>query len=98
MKIVIDIPEDTYNYMISRCKYQNKDDSGLSEFEKAGIAIKNGTLLPKGHGDLKDVDKLKNAFIKWIMAVQGSFTDSDIASIVYNSPTIIEADKEGEQK
>ena len=42
---------------------------------------------------MKDADKLKHSFIKWSMAVQGSFTDSDVASIVYNSPTIIEADK-----
>ena len=55
--------------------------------------IANGTPLPKGHGDLKDADKLKHTFIKWSMAVQGNFTDADIASIVYNSPTIIEAYK-----
>ena len=49
-------------------------------------------LFPEGHGDLKDADKLKHAFIMWSMVVQGCFTDSDIASIVYNSPTIIPAD------
>ena len=53
-------------------------------------------VLPKGHGDLKDTEKLKNAFIAWSMAVHGNFTDADIASIIYNSPTIIEADKESE--
>ena len=52
--------------------------------------------LPKGHGDLKDVNKLKHAFIKWSMVVQGTFTVFDIANIVYNSPTIIEADTESE--
>ena len=55
-------------------------------------------ILPKGHGKLLDADKLKHAFIKWSMVVRGFFTDSDIASIVYNSPTIIEADKESEGK
>lgn len=54
MQIVIDIDEDTYRYMQSRCKYQNKGDKGLSKFEMAGVAIKNGTPLPKGHGDLID--------------------------------------------
>ena len=49
MQIVIDIDEDTYKYMQSRCKYQNKSDKGLSKFEEAGVAIKNGTPLPKGH-------------------------------------------------
>lgn len=59
-------------------------------------AIRKGTPLPKGHGDLKDVDNLKHAFVMWSMAVQGNFSDADIASIIYNAPTIIEADKEGE--
>ena len=57
--------------------------------------IESGTPLPKGHGDLKDADELKNAFIKWSRAVKGNFTDADVASIVCNSPTIIKADKEG---
>ena len=56
-------------------------------------SLVNGTPLPKGHGDLKDADTLKHAFVMWSMAVQGNFTDADIANIVCNSPTIIEADK-----
>ena len=63
-------------------------------FEMIWKAVAKGTVLPKGHGDLKDADNLKHAFIMWNMAVQGNFTDTDIASIVYNSPTIIGADKE----
>jgi hypothetical protein len=87
MKIVIDIPDNSMDY--------------IDSYEKGSLfdivlidAIKNGTPLPKGHGDLKDAEKLKNAFIIWSMAVHGNFTDADIASIIYNSPTIIEADKE----
>ena len=58
MQIVIEIDEDTYRYMQSRCKYQNKGDKGLSKFEEAGVAIKNGTPLPKGHGRIADIDKV----------------------------------------
>ena len=58
MKIVIDIPETVYEYMRSRCKYQNKSNAGLSMFEEAGVAIKNGTPLPKRHGRIMDVDKI----------------------------------------
>jgi hypothetical protein len=88
MQIVIEIPESVYETI-------KEEEVGNVVYK----AIKNGTPLPKGHGDLKDSDKLKNAFIKWSMVVQGCFTDSDIASIVYNSPTIIEADKsESENK
>ena len=52
MKLIIDISEDLYNNMKSRCKYQNETDNNLSVFEKIGIAVKNGTPLPKGHGKL----------------------------------------------
>jgi hypothetical protein len=92
MQIVIEIPDYMYEVI-------KRDGSGAPK--AIDDAIANGTPLPKGHGDLKDADKLKHAFIKWSMAVQGSFTDFDIAAIVYNSPTIIDADKEergGEQK
>lgn len=86
MQLVIDISKEYYDEILA----QGMDGSHLVPLYKA---IANGTLLPKGHGDLKDADKLKHAFIKWSMAVQGSFTNSDIASIVDISPTIIEADK-----
>lgn len=49
MQIIIDIDEDTYRYMQSRCKYQNKGDKGLSKFEEAGVAIKNGTPFSTGY-------------------------------------------------
>lgn len=65
--------------------------------DEVDIAIANGKPLPKGHGDLKDADNLKHAFVMWSMAVQGNFTDADIASIIYNSPTIIEAES-GDKK
>lgn len=55
--------------------------------------IANGIPLPKRHGNLKDADNLKHAFVMWSMAVQGNFSDADIASIIRNSPTIVEADK-----
>lgn len=59
--------------------------------------VRRGIPLPKGHGDLKDTEKLKKAFITWSYGVHGNYTDADIANIIYNSPTIIEADK-GESK
>lgn len=47
MKIVIDIPEEIYIHLLARYKYQNTDDIGLSELDKVGVSIKNGTPLPK---------------------------------------------------
>lgn len=90
MKLVIDIQEETYN-KIRRGEPLYSADENVAIF-----AIETGTPLPKSHGRLIDADELKLAFIKWSVAVQGFFNDSDIASIVYASPTIIEADKEGD--
>lgn len=80
MQVVIDIPDlDLKNGSITTANLLN--------------AVRNGIPLPKGHGDLKDTEKLKNAFITWSMVVHGNFTDADIANIIYNSPTILEADQ-----
>lgn len=96
IELVIKIPENTYHQIqaLVRADYFEHDICGNSMRR-----IANGTPLPKGHGSLKDADKLKRAFVMWSMAVQGNFTDADIASIIYNSKTIIEADKaESEDK
>ena len=94
MQIVIDIDEDTYGYMQSRCEYQNKGDKGLSKFEEAGVAIKNGIPLPKGHGRLIDADDL----IQELSVVSSRPVKSQLY-ILREAPTIIEADKaESEDK
>ena len=92
MKLIIDIPNSLYANL-------PKIQIGTVASKRLLDCVKNGIPLPKGHGDLKDVEKLKNAFVAWSMAVHGNFTDADIASIIYNSQTIIEADKtESEDK
>lgn len=103
MKIIIDIPEEFESHFErdrfheSLCRLRTDAHCVAGEYEReVGYmlieAFNNSTQLPKGHGDLKDADKLKTSFIKWSRAVQGNFTDADIASIVCSSPTIIEAD------
>lgn len=90
-EIVIKISEETYKEVcrvgLALCP---RDKENLIK------AIKKGTPLPKGHGDLKDANKLKRSFIIWCMATQGNFIDADIVSVIDNSPTIIFADKESE--
>ena len=91
IELVIKIPEDIYNDI---CESGLEREFIWDEDKEVVIrAVKSGAPLPKGHGDLKDANKLKNAFISWSKAVQGIFTDVDIARIIYNSKTIIEADK-----
>ena len=62
MQIVIDITEEIYKHLLSRYKYQNIDDIGLSELDKVGVSIKNGTPLPEKHGRLGDFDALEEYF------------------------------------
>lgn len=56
MQIVIDIPEEIYIHLLARYKYQNTDDIGLSELDKVGVSIKNGTPLPIGKWIKYNVD------------------------------------------
>lgn len=91
MKIVIDIPEEIYTYLLARYKYQNTDDIGLSGFDKVGVSIKNGTPLPKNHGRLIDADELKRTMEK---DIRKALSFVDLTDFVWLAPTIIEADKE----
>lgn len=60
MHVVIDIPEDIYQYVVNTGTY------GHYHFNSAK-AIKNGTPLPKGHGRLIDAGVLAVALaqIDW---------------------------------
>lgn len=55
MQIVIDIDEKIYN------EYMNLATGRIPTYKACDIAwvLKNGTILPKGHGRLIDADKLK---------------------------------------
>lgn len=96
MQIVIDIPENKYNTIMN---YPKEWD------EWALNAIKKGTPLPKGHGELIDRSKIYKA----IPAEEDNCTGAGMTydemdayndgidamySRVQGAPTIIEADKE----
>ena len=51
MQLVIEIPEETYQDILKNGFIYDEDN------EVATHAIKNGTPLPKGHGDLIDVNR-----------------------------------------
>lgn len=98
MHVVMNISEDVYKHIKEMNFYI--PDIGSEEKGLLNIilyAIRTSTPLPKGHGVLKDTEELKRAFIMWSMAVQGNFTDADIASIICNASPIVEADKESEE-
>ena len=80
MQIVIDIPEEAYKQIM---------EFGFLENTLGKIcynAIKNGTVLPKGHGRLIDVNSI-DSFID--IEYNGRYID-DIDEI----PTVLEADNE----
>ena len=82
MQIVIDIPESIYEEVMS---------GDWSNFTPYGFckAIENGIRLPKGHGRLIDADALDRRNVN-CANVPMNFVDV--------APTIIEADKESENK
>jgi len=76
-RVVIDIPEKEL--------YKIEHDRVITDEQRAMLfcAITNGTVLPKGHGDLIDRDKL-------IGHIHG--TKSIVATL--DAPTVIAGDKE----
>lgn len=101
MQIVIDIP-DRIAYGVQNGITKNGSIASKIVLE----AVKNGKPLPKGHGALKDADKLSVAIAmirdKWnyygneYESAKFRAYDNSIDEIA-DAPTIIEADKEGEE-
>ena len=75
MQIVIDIPEDLYK--------ANINGLNAEEVWNLRVAIKDGILLPKGHGRLIDADDL----------IRDRVENDNIVILANATPTIIEADK-----
>lgn len=101
MELVIKIPEGLKDV------FENRTVTAL-DVEEMRIAIKNGTPLPKGHGDI--IDRLK--IIKAVPAEEDNCVgmgmtydemyayNDGIESMwdkLQNADTIIEADKESEE-
>ena len=83
IELVIKIPKYMFKDIQDRNKHPNKGN-GINLLEHA---VANGIPLPKGHGDLKDMDDIYEALEGW---------DDDTGWIVdaidFQAPTIIEAD------
>lgn len=84
MKLVIDIHEKDYQSILN---------SGQVPYGVV-CAIMNGTPLPKGHGDLKDADRLLDSFF-YEYCRYGDFGYRQAEDLIKSSLTILEADKEG---
>ena len=82
MKLMIEIPKKVYNKAITRGHYT----IDIADY------LKNGTPLPKGHGDLIDRNKLFDELNK-------NDVPYNVASyIIEKADVVIEADKKSENK
>ena len=101
MQITIDIPDDFYERV-------TKDDCmSYTDAEVVVNAFYCGEVLPKGHGALKDADKLAIAIAmirdKWndygseYESAKFQAYDNCVDEII-DAPTIIEADKGGAEE
>ena len=78
MKLIIDIPEDSYKATCDGCMLP-------PDVESVVQGIKNGTPLPKGHGRLIDADAYRNEML--------NSREFNFFKILDVQQTIIEADK-----
>lgn len=108
MKIVIDIPNEDYEF-IKNLRSVIISSRGDGKIVQLINAIKNGTPLPKGHGRLIDAEKLANDVNALKDNWYKDFNMNEYESGRYESydyvetitieeaPTIIEADEEGDE-
>lgn len=93
MQIVINISEKDYNFY--------KDASNFRGYSKLREIMLKGTILPKGHGRIGDLDALEEEMVNGIKA--GNYEDGydnyphinnvdDCVECVKYADTIIEAD------
>lgn len=100
--LVIKLREEEYDEILNGIENAEIAGVGLSDLS---IALKNGTVLPKGHGRLIDADELEELFREVIGGIaKKPEMSKDLEHMVRASamtiemigdaPTIIEADKE----
>lgn len=86
VEVVIRIPKEQYNNILNKGQV-----IALSGYEKM---IGKGTVLPKGHGNLKDYDAIKSDYIRKMSVFMSEEERMDLlCTIVDEAPIIIEADR-----
>ena len=86
IELVIKIPEEEYKRMTKESMFNTHIMIN---------AILNGTPLPKGHGDLKDIGMCdRKLFYKQCGGENSLITVKTAFDMLLSLPTIIEADKE----
>lgn len=93
-EIVIKIPEHAYE----ECKKAKLTEALEGVPFHVMKAIANGTELPKGHGELKNIGKCdKKLFYQQCGGADSLITVKTAFDMLLSLPTIIEADKENDE-
>jgi len=96
VEVLIKIPKDLYEFV----KEKDKEEKfALWDDKWKEAAIANGTVLPKGHGRLKDYDVIKGEYIRKMSVFMNEEERMDLlCGIIDDAPTVIEADREAIEK
>ena len=82
MQIVIDIDDNLYTRLFDNGEIDAVD------MLKVCVAVRKGVVIPKGHGRLIDANEV----------IKIANKTKDLHDAIWNTPTIIEADTESEDK
>lgn len=92
IELVVKVPQKTINRI--RSVYGHDKCYGLSDEDRKTVveAIVNGTLLPKGHGDLVDLNSLDGL---WNLDFYNPDSYYEFCTIMECGRILVEADEEG---
>ena len=90
MQIVIDIPEEKYEYIKGLYKACTDYQTTLMLYD----AVRNGIPLPKGHGRLIDANTIKPSHVLAMNDMYGTFRENAFRQDINDAPTVVKADKE----
>lgn len=88
-EVVIKIPDLVYESIIVGAE-TSRDEADVL------FAIRQGTVLPKGHGRLIDAEWALNLY-KPTNVSDETWAETTLAKAINNTPTIVPADKESKE-
>lgn len=86
MKLIIDIPEEKY-------LFAKQLADGGKEKDPLILALGNGVPIPKGHGEIIDINEIREVEID--DGNIANYTKGSDIDLYIDAPAIIEADKDG---
>lgn len=93
IELIIRIPEEFYEGLRKVDLMFKGQRNGKTLAAVIFDAVANGTPLPKGHGDLKDMNEVEQLLD---LKTPDNIIAKALKNFIENVPTIIEADKEEE--